>query len=219
MSEAQTILTNDFFIRFLINAIALFILLRVIYYRDASNRESLTGFMMFGNGVFLVTALLHNVDMSMGFAFGLFAVFSMLRYRTETLTVRDMTYLFVLIAISLMSSVSSMSFVELSLINGLMCGMAALIETSLLAKKTANKQVVYEKIDLIRPERYQDLVDDLEQRLGHNIEQVVIGDVDFLKDSAVLKVFYNLEPKAESQVTESSNKQTLAKPALAKDNH
>ncbi len=216
MSEAQTILTNDFFIRFLINAIALFILLRVIYYRNVSQRESLTGFMMFGNGVFLVTALLHNVDMSMGFAFGLFAVFSMLRYRTETLTVRDMTYLFVLIAISLMSSVSSMSFVELSLINGLMCGMAALIETSILAKKTASKQVVYEKIELIRPERYDDLVKDLQQRLGHNIEQVVIGDVDFLKDSAVLKVFYALEPESNTQTSAS---QSLSSSQLAKDKH
>ena len=102
MIEQDTILTIDFLIRFIINIASLLVLLRLIHYRSASHRDSLGGFLLFGNGVFLVTALLHNVEMSMGFAFGLFAVFSMLRYRTETLSIGDMAYLFVSITIALM---------------------------------------------------------------------------------------------------------------------
>ncbi len=100
MSNLATIFNVTFSVHFIINISFLLILLRVIYYRHSPNRDSLFGFFMFGNGVFLVTALLHNVEMSMGFAFGLFAVFSMLRYRTESLSIRDMTYLFTVIVMA-----------------------------------------------------------------------------------------------------------------------
>lgn len=196
MSDAVSLLNTDFFLRFVINFISLLILLRAIYYRNDAQSESSSGFMIFGNGVFFVTALLHNVDMSMGFAFGLFAVFSMLRYRTETLSVRDMTYLFVLIAISLLSSVSSLSLVELSLVNGTLCILTAFSETRFFTKTVAHKVVIYEKIELIKPENQDALYQDLNQRLGLDITGVEVGDVDFLRDTAVLKVFYNTDAQS-----------------------
>ena len=98
---AESIFTSHFLITGLINLIASLILLRMIYYKHSPNREMLFGFFLFGNGVFVITALLHDVEMSAGFALGLFAVFSMLRYRTESIAIRDMTYLFITIAIAL----------------------------------------------------------------------------------------------------------------------
>ena len=190
MNETISLINSDLIIRFIINITSLILLLRIIYYRNEAQSESMSGFMIFGNGVFFVTALLHNVEMSMGFAFGLFAVFSMLRYRTETLSVRDMTYLFVLIAISLLSSVSSLNMTELAAVNITICAITALFETSFFTKTIESKTVIYEKIDLITTANRTQLYEDLESRLGHDITDIEIGDIDFLRDSAILKVYY-----------------------------
>jgi len=190
MTEATSILNVDFFIRFIVNIISLLILLRLIHYRSASHRDSLGGFLLFSNGVFLVTALLHNVEMSMGFAFGLFAVFSMLRYRTETLSIGDMAYLFVSITIALMSAVSNLTIIELIVVNSALCALALFCESSFLATKILEKNIVYEKIDLIHPDQMPALLADVQQRTGLNIERIEIGDVDFLRDTALLKVFH-----------------------------
>lgn len=190
MNLTYELLNTDFLTRFAINFVSLIVLLRGIYYRNDAQSESSSGFLVFGNGVFFVTALLHDVEMSMGFAFGLFAVFSMLRYRTETLSVRDMTYLFVLIAISLLSSVSTLSMMELTGVNAALCIITRFSETSLFTKTIEHKLVRYENIALIKPSESQLLYADLEQRLGVEVTNVEIGDVDFLRDSALLKVFY-----------------------------
>lgn len=190
MLDMEFSLTSDFFIRFLINAVSLFVLLRLIHYRNAMQRGSLGGFLLFGNGIFVVTALLYDVELSMGFAFGLFAVFAMLRYRTEALSTLEMAYLFVSIAISLMSAVSQLNFIELILVNGIMCLLAIFCESSILATKTMEKTIVYENIELIHPDRMEELRSDLQQRTGLKIVRVEIGDVDFLRDTACLKVYY-----------------------------
>ena len=160
---------------------------------------------MFGCGVFLVTALLNNVEISMGFAFGLFAIFSMLRYRTETLTVRDMTYLFILIAMSLMAAVSNMSVVGLLAVNTFLCGLTAFCESHLFAPQgVTSKTINYEKIELITPDRHTDLIDDLECRLGYPIERIEIGAIDFLKDTAKIKIYYNEDKAGAEQRDEFS---------------
>jgi len=190
MSDAESVLTLNFFIRFFVNLISLLILLRWVHYRSSSHKNSIGGFLLFGNGVFMVTALLHNVEMSMGFAFGLFAVFSMLRYRTEALSITDMAYLFVSITIALMSAVSGLSIPELILINGLMCALAIFCESAFLATKMLEKSIVYENIKLIHPDHTDEMLNDLHQRTGLNIDHVEVGDIDFLRDTAILKVFY-----------------------------
>ena len=93
----------DFIIRLLLNMLAVFILVRFVYFRAHLNRAYAAAFILFGLGVFLITSQLSSVDISMGFAFGLFAIFSMLRYRTESITIKEMTYLFLVIAMSLLS--------------------------------------------------------------------------------------------------------------------
>jgi len=105
-------LGSDFIIRLLINVVSIVLLVRC-YYAFSRNRANASSFMLFGIGVFLVTSLLHTADVSMGFAFGLFAVFSMLRYRTESISIKEMTYLFLVIAIALLSSVGTTSVLKM----------------------------------------------------------------------------------------------------------
>jgi len=194
----MTSITDLSFIQlFLINIGFVLILLRGIYYRYSTNRETLFGLLMFSTGVFLVTFFLHNIDMSMGFAFGLFAVFSMLRYRTEALNIKDMTYLFLVIVMSLMTAVSKLPPLELIILHSMICCLAAVAETKLLAAHVCEKSICYENIKNITPENRQLLLDDLQQRTGLQIIRVEIGNIDFLKDTANLTVFYINEQQFE----------------------
>ncbi len=179
----------EFAIRYGILLLGIIILLRGIYFRTTPNREAFFSFFLFGNGVFLITFLLHSIDLSMGFAFGLFAVFAMLRYRTEPISVRDMTYLFVVISLALMCSVAPLQYYELILLNVLICVLACLGETSLFAPRVYEKKINYDTIENIKPDRHHLLLIDLEARTGLKIIKVEIGQIDYLTDSARLIVF------------------------------
>lgn len=182
-------LSLDFLFRYLILLIGCFILLRAIYFKVSPNRESVFSFFLFSNGVFLVTFLLHDIDLSMGFAFGLFAIFAMLRYRTEPISIRDMTYLFIVIGVSLMCSVANLHYLELSGLVALVCVLAGFGETRWLAPRIVEKKVNYDKVELIKPEQHAELMADLSQRTGLNIIKVEVGKIDYLSDSAQLTVF------------------------------
>jgi len=183
----------DFFVRFLVNTLSLFVLLRYCYYRRSPNRDSLFSFFLFGIGVFIVTYLLRSVQVSMGFAFGLFAIFSMLRYRTETISIKGMTYLFLVITVSLLSAVGQTSLIELVLLNALLCICTGLAESKMLTPRLAEQVIRYEKIENIRPQNRQRLFDDLQQRTGLEIRNVLIDKIDFLRDTAQLRIFYVAE--------------------------
>ncbi len=206
MSELTTICNAAFIAHFVINVCSLLLLLRFVYYRHSPNRDMLFGFFLFGCGVFLVTRLLHNVEMSMGFAFGLFAVFSMLRYRTESISIRDMTYLFIVIVVSLMSSVGPISITELIILNALVCILAAISETSLLAPRVAEKKVLYENIENVRPDRYQELLLELRERTGLAIIKIETGNIDYLKDTAKLRIFYKETRSEREKYRQAQNK-------------
>lgn len=178
----------DFIIRLVINMVAILVLIRFIYYRTSRHRAYASAFILFGLGVFLITSQLSSVDISMGFAFGLFAIFSMLRYRTESINIKEMTYLFLVIAISLLSGVATISHLELAGLLGVICVFAFITETSLLLPKLEEHTVEYEKIENIVPERKEQLLQDLRERLGQDIRTVEIEKVDFLRDTARLKV-------------------------------
>ena len=188
--SSPAILDMAFFIRFAINLLSLFVLVRLCYYRKSPNRDFLFSFYLFGIGVFLVTRLLHNVDVSMGFAFSLFAIFSMLRYRTESISIKEMTYLFLVIGIALLSAVGQINYWELLFINLLISGFAAFAESLLFMPKLAEKTIQYERIDNIKPQNREPLLADLKQRTGLNIQTVQIENIDFLKDTALLKIYY-----------------------------
>lgn len=183
-------LNYDFLIRVIINTVAIITLIKFCYYKFSQHRTNASSFMLFGMGVFLVTSLLHAADISMGFAFGLFAVFSMLRYRTESISIKDMTYLFLVIAIALLSAVSQIPHHELFIINMVICLLAFLLETSLVLPLYEEMNINYEKIENITPDKREQLLEDLEQRTGLTIKSIEVISTDFLKDTAKLKLLY-----------------------------
>jgi hypothetical protein len=128
--------------------------------------------------------------MSLGAAFGLFAVFSMLRYRTEGITTKDMTYLFIVIAIGLICAVSKATYFELGVINAILIGFTYALDGNWLVRNEMVKNVLYENIEMIKPENYDALIQDLRTRTGLNIHRITINRVDFLKDTALVKVYY-----------------------------
>ncbi len=182
-------LTIDFGVRYLILLVGALVLLRLIYFRTSPNREAIFSFFLFSNGVFFVTYMLHNVDLSMGFAFGLFAVFAMLRYRTEPISIRDMTYLFISIGVALMCSIAQIEYYELALVIAFMCALAAFGETSALAPRVIEKRITYDNVEFIKPQNEQQLLDDLRKRTGLDVVKVEIGKINYLTDSAQLIVF------------------------------
>jgi ribosomal protein S24E len=128
--------------------------------------------------------------MSMGAAFGLFAVFSMLRYRTEDISIKDMTYMFLVIAMGLINAVIKGSWDELLLVMSIIIFVTWLLESRVLMRKEVSKIVMYENIEFIKPENKQKLIEDLQNRMGVKVNSVTIGKIDFLRDTAQVQVHY-----------------------------
>ena len=128
--------------------------------------------------------------MSMGAAFGLFAVFSMLRYRTEGISTKDMTYLFLVIAMGLITALSKGNPLEISLINIIIIVFTFALETTVFMKKEVSQNIQYENIEMIKPDLRAELLADLENRMGVKINRISIGRIDFLKDTAMIRVYY-----------------------------
>ena len=191
-------LGTDFILRLFINTFAVVLLIRFCYYKFSQHRANASSFILFGMGVFLVTSLLHSADVSMGFAFGLFAVFSMLRYRTESISIKEMTYLFLVIAIALLSAVSTLNPYELLIITLSICLMTYLLETNLVMPSLDELEIDYEKIENINTNRREELIADLKMRTGLEVQQVEILSIDFLRDSSRLKVQFKPAIKADN---------------------
>lgn len=197
-------LPEKFFVRLLVDLLTVTILVRLIYYRLYRRTDLFLTFFGFNLVIFLITYLLNKVQMSMGAAFGLFAVFSMLRYRTEGLSAKDMTYLFIVISLGLISAIIKGSWDELGLVNGMIVLSVWLLEGNWLIKRELTKVVQYDKIDLILPERRVELIQDLRARTGLNIHRVEIQTMDFLRDSALIMIFYyQTATKNENKVEEN----------------
>lgn len=179
-----------FFSRFLVDIISVFILIRFIYFRHYKRTDLFLTFFGFNIVIFLITYLLNKVEMSMGAAFGLFAVFSILRYRTEGLSAKDVTYLFLTIALGLITAISKGSWDDLSIMSGILLVIIALLEGNWLMKKEQTRIVTYDKIGLITPEKREELIADLKTRTGLNIHRVEVQEYDFLKDAAQVMIFY-----------------------------
>lgn len=183
-------LNLKFWTRISIDLVSVFILIRFIYYPIYKNREFFFTFFIFNLIIFLITFLLNKVEMSMGAAFGLFAVFSMLRYRTEGISMKDMTYLFLVIAMGLITAVSKGNWDELSLLNLIIILFTYLLESNVFLKKEASKVIQYENIEMIKPEFHPQLIADLEGRTGIKINRIAISKVDFLRDTAIIRIYY-----------------------------
>ena len=150
---------------------------------------------MFNILTFFICFLLRKVPMQMGFALGLFAVFGILRYRTEAIPIRQMTYLFIVIGISMINALSnkSISIFELLFTNGFITLITYLIDSVWFQSIEESKNILYEKIDLIKPEKESQMIEDLKQRTGLPIHAVKVEKIDFLRDTASIKIFYNRE--------------------------
>tara|TARA_B100001057_G_C22833593_1_gene944399 strand:- start:781 stop:1383 length:603 start_codon:yes stop_codon:yes gene_type:complete len=187
---------EDFFkllFKFGINFIFLIIIVRLIYYRIKDDKDYVFTFIMFNILTFFICFLLRKVPMQMGFALGLFAVFGILRYRTEAIPIRHMTYLFIVIGISMINALSnkSISIFELIFTNGFISLITYLIDRVWFQTLEESKNILYEKIDLIKPENQEDLIKDLKERTGLPIHAVKVDKIDFLRDTASITIYYN----------------------------
>ncbi|MFZ7146451.1 MAG: DUF4956 domain-containing protein [Bacteroidota bacterium] len=183
-------LSDKFFWRLLIDVLSMVVLVRFIYFRIYKKKDYLFTFFLFNIIIFIITYLMNKVDMSLGAAFGLFAVFSMLRYRTEGISTKDMTYLFIVIAIGLICAVSKGTYFELSLITAILIAFTYALDGNWLVRNELVKTIQYENIELIKPENYNALIEDLKKRTGLNIHRASVNRIDFLKDIAVVKIYY-----------------------------
>ena len=178
-------------LRFALSMACVWVVVHLFYYRKSRRRDYYFTFLMIAVSIFMLIHLMDDSKMKIGAALGLFAVFGILRYRTEAIPIREMTYLFFIVAISVVNGMANkISVVELLVSNLIFIGAAALCESSWLVKQAASKYVKYDRLDLILPERKAELIQDLEQRLGVHVLSVEVGSVDFLRDTALLKVTY-----------------------------
>ncbi len=183
-------LSLSFFVRMAIDIFSVWILIRLVYYPIYHKKDFFFTFFLFNIVIFVLTYLLNKVDLSMGAAFGLFAVFSLLRYRTENISAKDMTYLFIVIALGLISAVNKGTFVETGIINGIILIGAYAMDANLFMKNENVQKIQYENIEYIRTTNRELLIEDLKRRTGLNIHKISIDRINFLKDTAVITAYY-----------------------------
>ena len=209
MTTAQSV--TELAIRFFLNLVVCWILVQFFYYRKSRRRDYFFTFMVFSSAMLLLLYIMGNVEVGVGLTLGLFAIFGVIRYRTETVPVREMTYLFVIIALAAVNGLAPVfkltgamsasphyalswgSVGIMALSNALATLLIWVLENGHLLKHTSTKLVLYDRIDLIVPEKRGELIADLEKRIGVKVLNLEVGHVDFLKDAAFIKIFYNLD--------------------------
>lgn len=178
--------------RFAFNTLVVWIIIHLLYFPRSKRRDYYFTFMLISVSIFFLIFLLGGLKIKVGFALGLFAIFGIIRYRTESMCVREMTYLFVIIAISVINALAvTLTVAELAAVNALFVVAIWLCELNLINKQHQEKLVVYDRIELIVPDRREELIADLEKRIGVTIIDVEVGAVDFLRDTAMIKIHYN----------------------------
>jgi hypothetical protein len=184
-------------IRLLIDLVSTYVLMQFVYFRFYKNKDLLFTYFVFNIVIFTISFLLNRVEISMGAAFGLFAVFSMLRYKTEEISIKNMTYLFLTIAIGIVSAVTRLKGVEdlyeylfLIAIISAMILVAQALESNWFMKQELFKTIYYEKIELIHPDKYNEFLEDLRSRTGIDIHRAEVQKIDFLRDTAQVKIYF-----------------------------
>jgi hypothetical protein len=178
-----------------LNLLAAGIIVLGIYLPSEKDKGYVLTFFAFNISIFLIATLFSQVELSLGFGFGLFAIFSILRYRSDPLPVRELTYLFILMALPVINVIllSEVLYLEAVLADLAILAVFFIIERALGFRYEARKSITYEKIDLIKPENYPALLADLRQRTGLPILRCEVGKIDFLHDVAEIKVYYKIE--------------------------
>lgn len=187
---------NDFsemFVNFSVNILFTIIIVRYIYYRNQRDKEFLFSILTLNIAVFFICTLLSDTKLKTGFAFGLFAIFSILRYRTEVIPIKAMTFLFIAITIAVINSMTGnkTSWIEIIFANVVITVLAYVLENFWLNHKELSQKVLYEKIELILPEKREELINDLKTRTGKDITRIEIKDINFLRDTAEIVIYYD----------------------------
>ncbi len=191
-SMIQSFDLEEFGMRFLINSIAILLLVRVIYYTRHRNKDFVFTFLLFNTVNFLICFLLSAADLEVGFAFGLFAIFSIMRYRTVKVAVKEMGYLFLCIAMGLINSLATTQDNYIVIISSnIFILILALFLDRTTATNESTKQIIYERMDLIKPELRNEMIADLSSRTGLPIHKVDIVNIDLMQKVATVKAHYN----------------------------
>ena len=177
---------------FFINLVAILIVVRGLYYPKCKRGEFFFTYILIAISTFMLIYVLGDVKLKAGIALGLFAIFSIIRYRTEQVAIREMTYLFIIIALSAINglTVSELSLGEVIIINLLFILSIWICESKVLISHYSYKVIKYDNVNLITPDKREELIADLEKRTGLKIEKVEVGSIDFLKDAAIVKMYY-----------------------------
>lgn len=185
-------------LRFSFNLAIALVIVHFLYYKRKGRKDYYFTFLLFSTTMFLLIFLMENVKLQIGFTLGLFAIFGMIRYRTETVPVREMTYLFIIIGISVINGLAlNISIAELLLANTLLLGIIWGVEATAVKRRRGSKTIVYDRIDLIVPQKKPEMIEDLQKRTGLDIVDFEVGNIDFIRDCAFVKIHYIL-PKGGS---------------------
>lgn len=184
---------TNLLIGFVFNLIVAIFIVRFIYYPVKQSKNYVFTFIAFNTAVYFVMSVLTSVELSVGVGFGLFGLFSLLRYRTDTMPTREMTYLFVIIALPVLNSIliTNEAWVSLLLANGAIMAVLFVLEQEWGFHYELSQRITYERIELIKPENYELLLGDLRERTGLNIKRCEVGRVNFLRDTAEVKIYYD----------------------------
>jgi hypothetical protein len=186
----------DLFLGFGLNLLIAVVIVRFVYYASNPNRNHVFTFLAFNTIIYFVMSVLASTEIAIGVGFGMFAIFSLLRYRTEAMATREMTYLFVLIGLPVINSVLGQQAawaIALGL-NALVIGVLYILEREWGFHFASAKRIRYDRLDLLRPDRYDDLLDDLRARTGLPVHKVEVGTLDLINESAQLKLYWH-EPR------------------------
>lgn len=207
--EILNIITNQFSlenfyalaIRFGFNLIATFFVVVMLYAQNSKRKEFYFSYFAISIAVFMLCFLLESVKLELGFALGLFAIFGIIRYRTDAIPIKEMTYLFVIIAVSVVNALSKdfLGYLELTFVNILLVGALWILEQVLLLRQEESLLIIYDNIENIAPSREAELLADLEKRTGRKIRRYQIDKVDLLRDVARITIYYYVNGRGKSK--------------------
>lgn len=188
---------TELLLRFAFNTLMIFLVVHFLYARNSRRKDFYFSYMAIGGIVFLMCFLLNNVKLEIGFALGLFAIFGIIRYRTNTIPIKEMTYLFIIIGISVVNALSNkkVSYTELMFTNGAIIFGLWILESRLMLRQEGSVKLIYEKIENINAGNEDVLIRDLIDRTGIDITRYEISKIDFLRDAAEITLFYNINGK------------------------
>ncbi len=190
-------------LRFIVNLIVVTIIARCFYFPRSHRRDYTFIFILMAMSIFLLVSLMEGEGMNIGAAMGLFAIFGIMRFRTEAVPIREMTYLFMLIALSVVNAVAhgdyhpkadywdGVGIVTILFVNIVFVLMAWIFESSKVMSQEASKIIRYDNVELIKPEKREELKADLEKRTGLKITRIEVGMIDYLKDSPLIRIYYD----------------------------